>query len=490
MPDVPNGRLSYVTMTLLTRIECFMSTGTILTRGFPQPSHRPRFETTPNFYREVSHVVASTVESSFVLESGVDLEWLNDELLWPTYSLMDEETNEGTLTFLTAAAIKEVLACFPQFESIRFGSLNTMIREKDSDLWALRACDRENTPYCLVDVIVPPARQPHATELNATMYGRMFDSLLHLRRNFGIRAPFGIITTYFTWWICWLPDCDAVAGASSVTPSAASPEVENVRRLHIKTLTLPAAFGEDTRTRERFNAVETFCLHIGSVVSKALRSGVSEVVHCLHSKLTCYQQDGLSWEGLDPETEVTTDQMPHRTTDKFYRLNFLGQGADGSVQAFCDANGYRCAAKFSSKIPPKDALTKEAKFWRSINGVHTVFIKTLNKEPALIMPYLYPVSKEERKSPVIQELVIQLLECSADRGYLQTDAAWRHVGWYRYKEPHKLMLLDFGHMVKITNLNRQKTINDSLKNFCVCQKRGRGECVMCVYMQKHKTKQK
>jgi len=393
-----------------------------------------------------------------------------------------------TLSWYIKATVKELMSAFPQFDDMQVSELVTFKSSLDdvafgcnSDMWVIRLFEG-TIPYCAIEVKLPTANI-HETKLPSTVYGQMFDYLLLLRKNFGIRAPFGFITTYFTWWICWLPDCDVVAQASSVDTFSPCPDIEKTRELHTKILHLPVSNEESVITSKQKKKVQDFCLQIGSAILKSINCGVGDAVTSLPSKLACYSEDNITWDSLDPQTTKIIDRMPSKRTEKFFRLNFLGKGADGDVRSVCNASGHRCAVKFSKRKCPEDALTQEETFWTSINCVKAVFLTTLDKRPALIMPYLHPLSKDERESPNIQELVIKLLESCADHGYMQTDAAWRHVGWYRYEKTHKLMLFDFGHMAKFAD--RQQAINNAVRAFCVCAKRG--ECTMCVYVQNHET---
>jgi len=60
-------------------------------------------------------------------------------------------------------------------------------------------------------------------------------------------------------------------------------------------------------------------------------------------------------------------------------------------------------------------------------------IITLDNQPALLMPYLEPVSEKEKReflteTSQMHKTVVDLVRSLVKKGCLQTDASWRHIG--------------------------------------------------------------
>ena len=374
------------------------------------------------------------------------------------------------------------------------------------DFWVIRDSNTDTSklhPFCAVDAKLPNPHNRYTTDLSPAAIGQMFDHLCLLRKYFGVRVPFGFITTYFSWWICWLPDCDEVARTSTVIQANSSNILPEKRVLHGTTLDLPRAFDQDKATPRDRADVERFCRQIVSAVWKSVKCGRGEPDMSLPNRLTCYKPNGVTWERLHQKTTKIVDGMPKPTTTKFFELSFLGKGADGKARMVCDEYGHRCVMKqylqtHSSTINlqeltlsndhTKKELEMEAELWKVLNGVDT-FIVTLNRRPALIMPYLHPLSETECLLPEIQDQVIALMESCAEKNYIQTDAAWRHVGWYKYEEQKRLMLLDFGRVeempVRSDAVARQQKINYAVSMFCVCGQSKEKKCRVCAYVKIH-----
>ena len=412
--------------------------------------------------------------------------------------------SENELTPFIKEAFTDILSCFPKFDHLAESSLQSFKLDTgdyavgcSADSWITQTIDSMKHPLCTIEVKLPPSATGdlHNTILPESVYGQVLDYILILRRNFGVRAPFGFITTYYTWWICWLPDCDAVAGASSMTTFAPSPTVHTERKLHGTILRLPEPFDASDLTMEQLQEkraqVLTFCLQIGSAISKCIDHGVDDLSDSLDysplRKLVCFKENTIEWKYLNKPKEIK-DQMPTPQTKNFFRLGHLGENATSRMRRVCDANGHRCALKFAAKHDvgaPELAFVEEMSLWKRVNKVEKVFIvkKLGGSYPALIMPYLHPLAEEERKDSRIHEHVIKLFESCVEQNYHKTDSDWCHVGWYRYEEPHRLMLSGFGHMKKITN--QEEALHEMLSAMCVCQKLG--ECSMCTYLRNRRT---
>ena len=387
-------------------------------------------------------------------------------------------------------ALEEILSCFTPLEDMEICETitsklklteNREITECVAKFWVLRKpYSSGHQPFCSIEVTLPHP------DLPSSVVAKVFDNLCVLRRNFSVQAPFALISSYFTWWVCWLPDCQGVAQTSSATISIPSNAVPEKRVLHGMRVSLPGPFKRDNATQADLDRVQHFCRIVASAVYKSVKSGYGARSHALPNRMTCYRVNDVIWGKLPRRTQRIVDEMPPSNTKQFYVLNFLGEGVEGRVREVCDSRGRRCVMKTSFlKHNAGEILKNEQELWRLINGVDT-FLTTLCGRPSLIMPYLQPLSHTERHSPDIQRQVIELIESCAEKNYIQSDAAWRHVGWYKYTQPARLMLLDFGHAEKIRKDALQEQVNIAVSQFCVCMaQEAKSRCGMCAYVEEH-----
>ena len=330
-----------------------------------------------------------------------------------------------------------------------------------TDFWVV--CDRKTIelhPLCAIKAKLPHHALNSTAKLDENLAGQMFHSLSFLRQHFGVRAPFGFITTYFTWWICWLPDCDAVAQDPSLSTSVSPLDVPETPELHGAKFDLPQPFARASVPQEDKDAVKDFCCTLASAVWKSLKCGRGEARRTLPSYSLCYHKNAVTWESLNGVTHIM-DTMPGPYSQKFFVLGYLGAGSDGKAHIVCNSKGERCVMKHYHQVNgAKQAAEQERSLWKLINGV-TTYVRTLNNRIALLMPYLHPVSPAESKDPEIQEQVIKVLESCAQKNYIQSDVAWHHIGWYNGISQPKLLLLDFGHIQNLDPhdlVTRQKKI--------------------------------
>ena len=462
--------------------------------GFPFPvadSQSPAASAgTPSSSRISSTAV---VLKSFSLDDSLSLQQSTRPSLWQIHNASPGYSSEASLSIkYIQPALVEILSCFRDLEHMQIVESATL-QPRDAqlitaggckaDFWVVRDYQtNERYPFCAIEAKLPNNSSPFTWDLTNDMAGQMFDYLLVLRQNFGVRAPFGLITTYFTWWICWLPDCDAVAqeqaGKVRTDPIAK-------RELHGVKFDLPKPFEYISATQQDKDAVENFCRALASAVLKSVKCGFSEALTALPSYSMCYHKDRVTWKSLEGITKIV-DEMPGPKNTNFFLLGYLGAGADGEARIVCDSKGHRCVMKrYHQKDDAKQVAEQECSMWSLINEVKAS-TRIVNKKVALLMPYLHPVSSDEFNDPAIQEQVIGVLLSCAAKNYLQSDAAWRHIGWYKKGHERKLMLFDFGHIKELDThdaVTRQNKINAAVFEFCACQKRGL--CKMCKYVKEH-----
>ena len=150
------------------------------------------------------------------------------------------------------------------------------------------------------------------------------------------------------------------------------------------------------------------------------------------------------------------------------------KGTEGRAYHVCSEKGEQCVIKFYSRRyldarEKKDADANKKKFvtemnlWKEING-STISKVELNSRAALLMPYIEPLTANEKgqfldkKSTIYKEIRALIRSCM-EKGVYQTDASWRYIGWYRYEKVPKVALFDFGHLSEVKQEEEEKTIN-------------------------------
>ena len=484
-------------------LSCFQ--GSIFTHGFPHPVAAAQSTATSSGNPRSSHLGARLVLKPFKGDDEIVIGPHSDLWSWKFYKLTSSFSCENSLAAdFIRPALREILSSVTQLKDMHIESSvelqlldgNANSTRCKSDFWVVRNLRTDKVhPFCAIEAKLPqkdPANYYTGTEdLKESVAGQMFNYLCLLRQHFGIRAPFGIVTTYFTWWICWLPDCDRVAMTSEVNDSVTSTEMPPQRLLHAMKLYLPPFFERAQATRQNLESVKTFSHMLASAVWKSVKCGHCELSTALSTYSVCYNKDSVAWEGLKLEAGIQiTDAMPKPEVNKLYVLGYLGAGADGKARLVCDSDGHRCVMKhYHHETVAQQMMQakREQEMWKLVNGID-VYVRTLNKRPALIMPYLPPLSTAERNDPAIQDQIIDLLESCADRNSLQRDADWRHVGWYKNVSAgtSKLMLFDFGRLHQldeiIDTVERQERINAAVSEFCTCRDRS---CLFCIYVKHH-----
>ncbi len=140
-------------------------------------------------------------------------------------------------------------------------------------------------------------------------------------------------------------------------------------------------------------------------------------------------------EGVRPESFLKYSLMPTRRAEKFLLLRDLRGGKYGRVWMVCTTSGRVGVIKFSHSEKDdtqelrRQQLEKEGEVWRHVWKQPDVRVVTLNREPALLMPYVEPVESitDEARKPSAAAVRAAVTEM-ANAGYRHLDLAWRHVG--------------------------------------------------------------
>ena len=112
-------------------------------------------------------------------------------------------------------------------------------------------------------------------------------------------------------------------------------------------------------------------------------------------------------------------------------MHDLGHGAEGRVWLAATTSGAACVIKFSLKRN-EVALTAECKVWKEVWGQNARVI-TLAKSPALLMPFVKPLTEEEWQDRAKLQLVRAAVKELVDHGVRHDDLHRRHVGLHKGK---------------------------------------------------------
>eukprot|EP01114_Cavostelium_apophysatum_P013712 TRINITY_DN3382_c0_g1_i2.p1 TRINITY_DN3382_c0_g1~~TRINITY_DN3382_c0_g1_i2.p1 ORF type:complete len:457 (-),score=87.95 TRINITY_DN3382_c0_g1_i2:34-1404(-) len=325
------------------------------------------------------------------------------------------------------------------------------------DIWFVEVGRR---PVGVVEVKVPVS----SILEKPSVHGQIYDYLMALREYFGIKDPFGIVTTYEEWRVCWLP---ASTNIAITEPPPNAPKIsasldlsgDDVQLLAtaqpIKSSKIKVKEGKksaETETREvhgsriyKFDDKQIFHV-LGSAIIKMLQSDRKQVN--LFSKDQAYiltTKTGFVWSHLpDAITPRFTEANLKINSSKFYLIRDLGSGVSGKVWLAMTKSGEVGALKLCTATDAK----REEKIWNRYQPEFKVkFLSSVAGGGGLFMPYLAPVQESEMKGlhPEIKLAIEKFLEA----GHVHTDMKPEHLGKYRHKDGTvKVSLLDFGNVAE------------------------------------------
>lgn len=246
------------------------------------------------------------------------------------------------------------------------------IAELKADFWVI-SCN--GFPVGAIEVKKPGKGNPE------TNYGQLFDYMLRIRSFHGIRSVFGICTNFLEWTICWLPDSDVAALATSLDYSSAavSSTVPILRILNIS-----ETYKRDSRA---------LALAITSVLKKMNKSAETVDPVPLKSESRPYiVLTDASWHWQTGLSVKLTLRPPTRSTKKFYLLRDFHGGADGRVWLACSFAGNIAVIKFQRRLhetesgDEKSRVDKEVLMWHQC-GIKSVFAGKFSGRHAVVMPF-------------------------------------------------------------------------------------------------------
>lgn len=213
------------------------------------------------------------------------------------------------------------------------------------------------------------------------------------------------MSTYDQWRICWLPDCDPAATASSP---------EKLREWAQKTDFVVDHFDLNGDPRSTLHCTgifdynhETLVLHLIDVVRKMWFSPYDKKRPLIRAgqRYQLLNKVDKSYTKLCPNPKLSYFP-PSGNAEKFFVLQQYEEGADGRVflAAHQDAGEFLrlCALKF----PKADGggIKKEADRWKNIHDIPATYARVATfRQEALCMPFAFHASLKPQKKKKEEE---------------------------------------------------------------------------------------
>eukprot|EP01114_Cavostelium_apophysatum_P000777 TRINITY_DN1069_c0_g1_i11.p1 TRINITY_DN1069_c0_g1~~TRINITY_DN1069_c0_g1_i11.p1 ORF type:complete len:362 (+),score=90.71 TRINITY_DN1069_c0_g1_i11:1788-2873(+) len=307
--------------------------------------------------------------------------------------------------------------------------------------------------------------------------GQCYDFMMALRNYFGIKNVFGILTTYEEWRICWLPECDhaALSDAPSSeelakerpTPTQSQKMTDLLARPHEIGDNFPDEVLELTGTPPA-EADPSRCLH-GTEVKRFDDENLLDMLASVVCKMYVSPQENidlfdrkwyriyadeqkLCWRPLKLDGSPRFFAGSSIQSSGYFLLHSVGRGKYGKVWlAVKEANAQIVALKIFYCMPPP--AEKELKVWTAYKPEFKVSVVTVAGLPALCMPYLAPLKRDNKEifsegktqDDLVREAVREFASC----GYEHKDIRFDQLGSYLQNGRVAVSLLDFGQVEKI-----------------------------------------
>lgn len=383
------------------------------------------------------------IPCSFVDEKTYNVTFHSADFLPPTNpavwniakALSNQAFNETNYKFVILSLFAEIISAIPLFR--RPGNKVTIFQDKyvgNLTPETLVVRNQNGIPFFVVGVEKPAIFKADKTKLSL-VYGEMFDNLFTLRAVYGVQKPYGIITTYDEYKVCWLPEIGTEAGESDTDAEENEKGVKAERGLCVS-----------DQTWTSFDSQETL-----KAVATALLDGFnSPIIPPLPSEIFTGPYKLFTPETIEFRSMQIRPLFKFPTSaENFYIIDRFRPGSEGNAYHVLTPTGEQGVLKVFKKDPKSNTaiekLSKEHQCWAKINGI-TTRIVTVNSKPALLTPYLKPLSEDEKKDPEVYKQIAALYESCVDKGYFQEDASWCHLGWYQYEDPPTIKLLGFGYI--------------------------------------------
>lgn len=237
--------------------------------------------------------------------------------------------------------------------------------------------------------------------------GQIFNYLHFLRTFYKVENPFGIMTSYDEWRVCWLKPDNVTSREFEGT--AIMPY--NHPQLHYK--------------------IMTALVHMS-------RPNIRTSPEQVGSYFPYLNEVGLAWRQLT--SKPTENDFPFSTSTGFMLLAPAGSGIEGKAWIACNTSWRLCILKtFTVKkdsgsiAQVMEMVKKELEIWHKVFGIGVVFSKTLAGAPAIVMPRLRLVHASRKTTLSLQtgdeDAVRVAVQKYAKFGKVARDIKWSHVGF-------------------------------------------------------------
>ena len=477
--------------------------------GLP-PLVRAISRSVPSVPSERQHPAVELTEKPFgCLEVGA----------WDSISgaMLQFFTNDGNLEYATENDIAGFVAMIIRalIEALKldakvFSEVGTFAVRPD--LWILTM---QGAPIGVVEVKKPDVerKEDGKTILDEpTVLGELYDFMLQLPNFYGVQPVFGILTTFETWRVCWLPSdgTDEEAGRGEglpsrygdgqsefetpkkagrtkgdsgsppgMTPSKQHPKVHGVEESSDMEEDEADATEQEDLPKRVMHGSRVFRWDEGDQV--ALRAVAGALCKMARSTQTAWDDP---FDQLETRTvlrfekgkigRVYWDHLKHLKGgqwDKYanppkylYAIEDLGRGADGRVWLVCSRGGSVCVLKFANNPnKARSDLEHEEKMWHKAypQFASKVVVETWCGWKALRMPHFAAVALSERRN--VLALVENTLRDDYDeKGLVHGDVAWRNVGLFRVGNEQKAVVYDTAR-VREKTASDEKWVEDAMK---------------------------
>lgn len=311
-----------------------------------------------------------------------------------------------------------------------------------ADICAVSFRDGDRDPFFAIEVKKPGLwKFPAHTKL--AQY-QLYNYLQVLQCQYGVETPFGILTTYEQFQICWL---DKKEGSNAK------------RKLYVTEV-------YDINCQDH----KMIFIALLSAMLDGLLSPRRPLTMHQTGYYYCFDADNVhSVRFTMPTLRHVTPKVTVCNTKLFIYDHFEENG-EGTAYHVVDATGAQGLVKFYKAKCQKSATKlcrKEQALWEKLNSIK-VEVVTLNNQPALLMPYLEPLTVDEKikfkqvhseEANPIRDEIQKLLESLTDHGYEQEYANWGNIGWYRDGDVRSMRLFDFGTLLVIPNEEKTAAVD-------------------------------
>ena len=375
----------------------------------------------------------SSTDSEFGIFKGVRVRH-NYQHLWDDFENLSRgeglpNGSENEIQMHVTSALNQIL-----YEVDVTNVLNVrtelQVAGSKSDCWII---DRNSGyPICAVEV-----KKPSETVLeNEYVNGQVFDYMRTVQSFYGVQHVFGVISTYKEWKICWFPESNKFAQATTeedTKKSLKAPIVSNDKRTLCGTRIL----------KHSDNALLDF---LGTMMKKIVLANFTKIATKRFDDKRHYMavvQNSFSWHTKLEITEEMAryDDFKNVNITKLFLLEVatMFPTAEGRAYIACDVNGRVCAVKLREKSSStklynahdrlrfstgrKNLAKQEFNIWKEVYGKDSAKLCTLNNRDALVMPYVEPLSctailSQQSKVLAVLERISQV---KFDKGFKQFD---------------------------------------------------------------------